>query len=349
MTHIIPLTIIFLSMLSSFLLAMMLAPSFTCFLIKNKLGKNIRIDASWGGVATLFRKLHLKKEWTPTMGGILIWWTVLFIILWSRILSYFGLISESLLDRWQVYLPLFTLITMWILWAIDDYLNIKESKNKWLAAHPKMFFLLLFSLIWALWFYFKLDYTSILIPFIGHVELGIWYIPLFIFIITGTSNAVNITDGLDGLAGGLLICAYGAFAVLAYMTWLFTLATFCIVIIGALLAFLWYNVPPAKFYMWDTWSLALGATLWVIAMMTDFLFVLPIIWLIFVIETLSVIIQLTSKKLRNGKKVFHIAPIHHHFEQVWWKESQIVMRAWIIWGFSTAIGIIIWILTIKFY
>ncbi len=347
MTHIIPLSIIFFSMFSSFLIAMIIAPGYIYFLVKNRIGKNIREEASFGGVAELFRKLHLKKEGTPTMGGILIWGTSLFVVLFSRGLSYFGFISESLLDRGEVYLPLFTLTTMGLLGAIDDYLNIRGNKYKGLPVHPKMFFLLFFSLIGACWFYFKLEYTSIFIPFVGNIELGMWYIPLFIFIITGTANAVNITDGLDGLAGGLLIYGYGSFAILAYMSGLFNLATFCAVIIGGLLAFLWHNVPPAKFYMGDTGSLALGATLGVIAMMTDFVFILPVVGFIFVIETLSVIIQLISKKVRNGKKIFHIAPIHHHFEYIGWTESQIVMRAWIIGGFFTGIGIILGILSLN--
>jgi len=330
-------------MSSSFLIAMIITPYFVNFLLQNKLGKNIRTNSSDGKVAKLFRKLHLKKEGTPTMGGILIWATTLFVVLFSRGLSYFGFIPESLLDRGEVYLPLFTLLTMGILGAIDDYLNIMESKHKGLHIHPKMFFLLIFSLIGAIWFYFRLDYTSIFIPFIGDVELSYWYIPLFIFIITGSANAVNITDGL---AGGLVIMSFGAFAVLAYISGLFTLATFCMVIIGAMLAFLWHNVPPAKFYMGDTGSLALGSTLGVIAMMTDFVFVLPIIGFIFVLETLSVIIQVFSKRLRNGKKIFHIAPIHHHFEYIGWTESQIVMRAWIVGGFFTCMGVIIGILAI---
>ena len=347
MEHIIPLSIIFFSMTASFLIAVNSAPGFIYLLLKYNLAKNIREKASDGRAADLFRKLHLKKEGTPTMGGILIWVTTLIVVLFSRGLSYFGVISESLLDRGEVYLPLFTLVTMGLLGAIDDYLNVRQSKHKGLPVQPKLFFLLLFSGLGALWFYFKLDYTSIFIPFVGNVDLGWWYIPLFIFIITGTANAVNITDGLDGLAGGLLIFAFASFGVLAYVTGLFSLATFCSVIIGALLAFLWHNVPPAKFYMGDTGSLALGATLGVIAMMTNFVFVLPIIGFIFLIEILSVIIQLTSKKLRNGKKVFHIAPLHHHFEHIGWTESQIVMRAWIIGGFFTAIGIILGILTVR--
>ena len=345
MTHLIPLTIIFVSMFSSFTVAMLFAPYYIYFLFTYRLGKNIRENAACGRVAKIFKKLHSKKEGTPTMGGVLIWGVTFFIVLFSRGLSFFGYIPESLLDRGEVYLPLFTLVTMGVLGAVDDYLNIIESKHKGLHIHPKLFFLLLFSSMGAYWFYFKLGYTSISIPFLGSIELGIWYIPLFIFIITGTANAVNITDGLDGLAGGLLIYAFGAFAVLSYLLGLFTLTTFCAVIIGALLAFLWHNVPPAKFYMGDTGSLSLGATLGVIAMMTDFVFILPIVGFIFVMETLSVIIQLTSKKLRKGKKVFHIAPIHHHFEYLGWTESQIVMRAWIVGGFFTGIGIILGILS----
>jgi phospho-N-acetylmuramoyl-pentapeptide-transferase len=345
MPELTPLAIVFLSMFSSFLIAMVLAPYYIHFLRKNGLGKNIRKEASGGGVAKLFRKLHLKKEGTPTMGGILIWGTTLFLVLVSRGLSLFGIIPESLLDRGEVYLPLFTLVTMGFLGAVDDYLNILESKHKGLHIHPKLFFILLFSLIGALWFYFKLDYTSITVPFYGVFEMGFWYIPFFVLTVGFMSNAVNFTDGLDGLAGGLLVMSYGAFAVLAFFSDLFTLSAFCTVIIGAMLAFLWHNVPPAKFYMGDTGSLALGATLGVIAMMTDSVFVLPIIGFVFIVEILSVIIQLTSKKLRNGKKVFHIAPIHHHFEYIGWTESQIVMRAWIVGGFCTGIGIIIGIIS----
>ena len=341
MIDFIPLLTIFISMLSAFVFAMVLAPYFISFLVHHKLGKNIRTSASGGGVASLFRKLHIKKEGTPTMGGILIWGTALFIILISRGLSFFGVIPESLLDRGEVYLPLFTLVTMGFLGAVDDYLNILESKHKGLHIHPKLFFIFFFSFLGSLWFYFKLDYTSIFIPMYGDFDMGIWYIPFFIFVVAFMSNAVNFTDGLDGLAGGLLIMAYGAFAVLAYLTGLFTLSVFCVVIIGAMLAFLWYNVPPARFYMGDTGSLALGATLGVIAMMTDFFYILPIIAFVFIVEIASVIIQLLSKKLRNGKKVFHIAPIHHHFEHIGWTESQIVMRAWIIGGFFMGMGIII--------
>ena len=172
-------------------------------------------------------------------------------------------------------------------------------------------------------------------------------ITLFIFIITASSHAVNITDWLDWLAWWLLITAFTSFWIIAYFKWLLTLTTFCAVIVWSITAFLWYNVPPAKFYMWDTWSLALWATLWVIAMMMDSVFALPVIWGVFVFETLSVIMQVFSKKLRKWKKIFKIAPIHHHFEAVWWTESQVVMRFWIIGSFLWLVWVIIWILNIN--
>ena len=175
-------------------------------------------------------------------------------------------------------------------------------------------------------------------PFFGDYFIGMWYIPLFMFIILASANAVNITDGLDGLAGGLSIIALLALSAISYSQGLLILTAFCGVLIGATLAFLWFNIPPAKFFMGDTGSLSLGATIGVIAMLTDSVAVFPFIMIIFVIETLSVIIQLTSKKLRNGKKVFHIAPIHHHFEHIGWPSHQVTMRFWIIGAFFATFG-----------
>jgi phospho-N-acetylmuramoyl-pentapeptide-transferase len=276
------------------------------------------------------------------MGGILIWGSILLTIIFSRILSYFGLVDHSLLQRGQVYLPLFTLIAFAALGGVDDYLNIIGSgKKRGLDWLPKIITLLTISIVGAFWFYFKLDYNQIHIPYVGDMTVGIWYIPIFIFIIIGTANAVNVTDGLDGLAGGLLVIAFGAFSLLAYLSGLAVLAAFCAACSGAVAAFLWHNVPPALFFMGDTGSLALGGTLGVIAMMTDNVLVLPFIGFIFVIEMLSVIIQLTSKKFRGGKKVFKAAPIHHHFEALEWGESKVTMRFWIIGGFVAFLGLVI--------
>ncbi len=326
----------------AFIAGLILTPPFVAFLKRNKLGKQLRLETVDGREPTVFRKFHQHKQGTPTMGGILIWGSILLTVVFSRLLSFFGIVDHSLLQRGQVYLPLFTLISLGVLGGLDDYLNIiGAGKKKGLDWLPKISTLLLISLVGALWFYFKLDYNQIHIPFVGELNVGLWYIPIFLFIIIGTANSVNVTDGLDGLAGGLLLIAFGSFGILAYLSGLAVLAAFCGVCAGAIAAFLWHNIPPAIFIMGDTGSLALGGTLGVIAMMTDNVLVLPFVGFIFVIEMLSVIIQLTSKKLRGGKKVFKAAPIHHHFEALEWGESKVTMRFWIVGGFVAFLGIII--------
>jgi phospho-N-acetylmuramoyl-pentapeptide-transferase len=195
----------------------------------------------------------------------------------------------------------------------------------------------------ALWFYFKLDYSSVHIPGIGDLELNLWYIPFFVFVVLATAFSSNITDGLDGLNGGILLIAYAAFGVIAFAQNKIDLAAFCAAIGGALLAFLWFNIYPARFFMGDTGAVSLGATLAVIAMLTNSVLVLPIICLVYVVEAGSVIIQLTSKKL-FGKKIFLSTPIHHHFEALGWPETKVTMRAWILTGVTAGIGLIIGIL-----
>jgi len=171
--------------------------------------------------------------------------------------------------------------------------------------------------------------------------IGWLYIPLFLFVIIASANAANITDGLDGLAGGLLTISFGAFSIIAFIQGQIGLAAFCLTIVGSLLAFTWFNIYPARFFMGDTGSLALGATLGVVAMLTNSVLVLPIIGFIFVIETLSVIIQLISKKLRKGKKIFLCTPIHHHFEAIGWPETKVTMRFWVIGVVMAAIGLVL--------
>lgn len=325
----------------AFVIAFALAQPLIHLLTKWKLGKNIRKVTSDGRSAQLYHALHCKKEGTPTMGGILIWGTTLAVILISRALSYFGVFEHSLLSRKETYLPIFTLAAVAILGLIDDYLNIKGwGKSKGMSIRPKFLWLILFALAGAWWFYFKLGYNEIHIPGVGDFIIGLWYIPLFIFIIVGAANSVNFTDGLDGLAGGLTIIAFGAYSALAYAHGLLILSALCAVIAGASLAFLWFNIPPARFYMGDTGALSLGATLGVISMLTNTVLILPFIAGIFVIETLSVILQLSSKKLL-GKKMFHIAPLHHHYEHLGWPEFQVVMRFWIIGGILATLGLIL--------
>ncbi len=324
-----------------FAVAFLAAPSFINALYKFKIGKNIRTIASDGKAAELYHALHAKKAGTPTMGGVLIWSSVIVVVILSRFLSYVGWFEHSLLNRAETYLPFITLLVVAALGAIDDLFNIKGwGKSKGLNIKPKMFTLTVFALAAALWFYFKLDYSSIHVPGVGDFYLGWWIIPLFVFILTGSANAVNFTDGLDGLAGGLVIISFGTYSALAYAHGLLILSAFCALIAGSTLAFLWFNIPPARFYMGDTGSLALGATLGVIAMLTNTVLILPFIGSIFVIETLSIIIQLTSKKFFH-RKVFSIAPVHHHFEHKGWPESQVVMRFWILGGLMATVGLIL--------
>lgn len=324
-----------------FLMAIIFFPPFIRFVSNYKLTQKIREDGLSGGAAKLFSALHAHKGGTPTMGGVVIIATVLATVVLSRILSYLGIIESSLLNRGETYLPLITLAAVGFLGMIDDYLNIKESsKQKGLSAKVKFWTLVAFAFLGALWFTFKLQYSVINIPGLGDFDIGLVYFPLFIFIIVGTANAVNITDGLDGLAGGLLAIAFGVFGAIAYFNSMPILASFCVVVVAALIAFLWFNVPPAKIYMGDTGSLALGATLGVIAMMTNAMILLAIIGLIFVIETLSVLIQLFSKKFFK-KKVFKIAPLHHHFEACKWSETQVVMRFWILGAVCGVFGLLI--------
>jgi len=325
----------------AFAATLILTPLYLKVAKKFGLGKQIRDTAISGEKATFFQEMHAKKTGTPTMGGVIMWAGVVIVILLSRLLAFLGIIPQSLLQRGQVYLPLFTLIAVGLLGAIDDWFNIKEIGGlKGIKARPKFFFLTLFAILGAWWFYYKLGFSSIHIPSVGDFEIGIWYIPLFILVIVSSANAVNITDGLDGLAGGLLILAFTTFAIIAYAKGQVMLATFCGLMIGTLMGFLWNNVPPALYYMGDTGALSYGATLGVIAMMTNSLMVLLIVGLIFIVETFSVIIQLTSKKLFN-KKVFLVAPLHHHFEKKGWGEAKITMRFWIIGAMLSAVGLII--------
>ncbi len=318
--------------LATFVVWFILTPFFIKFLINFKLWKNIREKATiWK--ATKFFNLHKKKSWTPTMWGFIILWTVLMMIVISIILQKSGLINNSLFNQKETYLTIFTLITVWFLGWVDDYMNIRWiGRTKWLSARFKIIWLIILSLLGALWFYYKLKWgiRELHIPFYSEVKLWLWFIPLFMFIIIATSNSVNLSDWLDWLAWWLLLFCYVVYAYITYDQWLFLLSTLCVSIVWALVSFLWFNVKPAKFYMWDVWSLALWANLWLMALLTNTIVTLIIISILFIFETLSVIIQLTSKKLRKWKKVFRIAPFHHHLEAIWWKEETVVFRLWLI-------------------
>ncbi|MCK4553840.1 phospho-N-acetylmuramoyl-pentapeptide-transferase [Candidatus Parcubacteria bacterium] len=338
--------ILFLTTLA-FIFTVAWTPLLTHFLYKYKLGKQIRNN----GKTPLFTKMHAHKSGTPTMGGLLIWLTVLiFCLLFyylAKFLPWDIFQSLNFLSRSQTLLPLGVLVATALVGLIDDWLDVRGkgiSAGGGLKVKHRLLIYTAIALVGAWWFYFKLDWDLFHLPFVGNFELGWPYILIFVFVIVATAFSVNETDGLDGLAGGILLTCFGAYGVIAFSLGKYDLAAFCGVIAGALLAFLWFNINPARFYMGDTGAMSLGVTLGVIAMLTNSALILPIIGFIFVLESSSVIIQVLSKKLRNGKKVFLSAPIHHHFEARGWPEPKIVMRFWVIAGVTAVIGLVVFLL-----
>lgn len=323
----------------AFIAVWAITPPFIRFLIRRKMGKSIRAE----GNTPVFTALHQKKSGTPTMGGLIIWAPVLLLALSFAFLA--RIFPDSIFDqlnflsREKTWLPIGAMVISGIIGALDDIFNIMRLGSNGGGFSVKMR-LLLYSLIavgGAWWLYYKLEWTTINIPGIG--DLGLWYIPLFILVVVATSFSLNETDGLDGLAGGVALTSFGAYAMIAFMQGNIELTIFISAILGALLAFVWFNIYPAMFFMGDTGSMALGTTLGIIAMLTNTVYALPVIAIILVIESGSVIVQMISKKYR-GKKIFLSTPIHHHFEALGWPETKVTMRFWIISGMAAAVGLI---------
>ena len=330
----------------AFIVAFSLTPALTHYLYKYRFGKSIRDT----GATPIYSRLHARKAGTPVGGGIIVWGTVLILALffwvlwmvWPTELTH----TLNFLTRPQTLLPLGALVASAIVGLIDDYLNVRKigPSGGGLNMGQRLLLYTLVAAFGAWWFFVKLEWSVIHIPGCCDIEIGWWYIPLFMFVIVASAFSVNETDGLDGLAGGVLLFCFGAYTALAFAIGRIELAMFCAAIVGGLLAFLWFNVHPARFFMGDTGAMSLGTTLGIIAMLTNSALVLPIIALPLVLESLSVIIQLTSKKLRGGKKVFRSAPIHHHFEALGWPETKVTMRFWIISAVSAGIGLVIGLL-----
>ncbi len=337
--------ILFLTALA-FVFAIFWTPLLTHYLYKYNLGKKIRSNGS----TPVYTKLHAHKDGTPTMGGILIWLTVLII----AVVFYFlpKIFASDIFDhlnflsRKETFLPLGALVATALVGLFDDWLDVRGkgvSRGGGLKVKHRLLIYAMIACFGALWFYFKLDWDIFHVPFLGDYQIGWPYMLIFVFVLTATAFSVNETDGLDGLAGGVLLLCFAAFGVISFSMGKYDLAAFCGVIVGSLLAFLWFNINPARFYMGDTGAMSLGITLGVIAMLTNSALILPIIGFIFAIESFSVIIQQLSKKIRK-KKIFISSPIHHHFEAIGWPEPKIVMRFWVIAGVSAAIGLIVFLL-----
>ncbi len=331
----------------AFFIGIAITPIVSGFLYKHKMWKKKAGKIAPDGTATpIFDALHKEKEvGTPRMGGVVIWASVLVttIAFWLAGEIWPATIFEKLnfLSREQTWLPIFTLIIASTIGLIDDLMQIKASQNNYVGGlnfSKRLIFVTILAVIGAFWFYFKLE-TDLHIPFYGAIDIGWWLIPLFILTMIALFSS-SVIDGLDGLSGGVMAIIFGAYGVIAFFQNQIDIAAFCAVITGGTLAFLWFNIPPARFYMSETGILGLTTTLTVIAFLTDAVVTLPIIALPLVATSASNIIQMTSKKLR-GKKVFLVAPLHHHFEAMGWPAYKVVMRYWIIGIIAAAIGIVI--------
>lgn len=328
----------------SFLLSALVMPPLIRWLKRLGMGKQIR-EAS---VAPIMAEMHKAKAGTPTMGGIVIWGTAVFIILFLAAGCAFSLPGSlicrvNFLSRAQTWLPVGLMMGAALIGLVDDYLNVRRlgSKGGGLRERHRLISYGLIAIVGAWWFYSKLGWQHLHIPFLGTFELGPWYLPFFLLVIVATSHSVNVTDGLDGLSGGTLLASLGAYGVIAWSQGRTDLATLCAVLVGGLMGFLWYNVNPAQIFMGDTGAMSLGTVLGVVALMTNQPLLLLIIGLPFVIESLSVIIQVLSKRLRNGKKIFKSAPLHHHLQAIGWSEPKIVMRFWMISLALSGVGVAI--------
>lgn len=339
---------IFLISFSTAMIAFVCAPILIRFLHKIKFWKKeARTKTITGDEAKVFYSLHKERETTvPRGGGLIIWISVVAVFVIFSLISKFTdiwwLKSLDFLSREETWLPLFTLITASLVGLSDDILQV-FGKGKYIAGgitfKRRMLMVSAIGAVGAWWFFYKLGWDSIHIPLVGDFSLGFGYVILFIITMLACWSS-GVVDGIDGLAGGIFAAIFGAFSIIAFSQGKVDLAAFCIAIVGALFAFLWFNIPPARFYMGETGILGLTSVLAVVAFLTDSLIVLPIIGGVLVLETGSVILQLLSKKFRK-KKIWLSTPIHHHFEAIGWKPEQITMRLWIIGIVLAIVGVAI--------
>lgn len=324
----------FMLSLGAFLLAMALTPVYTFLAYRYKFWKKQRSTSTTGEKLEVFTKLHADKfkRNIPTMAGII------GVVAITVVTFFFNL------DRAQTWLPLAALVGGGAVGLLDDVINIRGQGTGVAGLRSSLKFAMITAVALVLgWFFFvKLGYNSIHLPYLGDIVLGWWIVPLFVLTVVATGNAVNISDGLDGLAGGLLAISFGSFGMIALLQGQdhLLIAGFCFTVVGALLSYLWFNIYPARFFMGDVGSFAFGTSLGVVAMLTNTLFLLPLIGIIFVIEAGSSSIQILSKKLFH-RKIFLSAPVHHHLEAKGWPETKVTMRFWVIGCVAGFIGVLL--------
>lgn len=331
--------------LITFFFSILLYPIYIRFLKYIKAGKTIRNDDVTGNNATIFQSLHNHKAWTPTMW----WWffliTVLVMVLLSFLPYHLWRVNNTLLNRQETYILLFWFFSMGLIGLIDDILNIKwYGRVKWLSARSKMLGMVLFAAFITYWFYVPLSVDWILLWPGMKIVLWIWFVPLTFLFTLFVTHAINITDGLDGLAGGMMSIIFAILAIVTFFNQTYIATSLIVIIIAVLFAFLRYNINPAKVFMWDSGAFALWwflSALILLLNMREWIVVPFIIlfWL-FIIELLSSFLQIWSKKILK-RKLFPIAPFHHLCEFYWMKEYTVVMRFWMIQGVLALVSIVI--------
>ncbi len=326
------LTKVFLLSFGALAIATLLTPLYTFVAYRYRFWKQQRSEATTGEKLAVFVKLHAHKfkRNIPTMAGLIL---VIAVTLVTVLFNF---------DRQQTWLPLAALLGGGVVGLLDDVINLRGFGGgaRGLRAPLKFLMIATVALVAAWFFYVKLGYDRVHVPFLGIIFLGWAIIPLFVLVVVATGNAVNISDGLDGLAGGLSATAFAFFGIIALLQGNIGIGGFCFTVVGALLSYVWFNIYPARFFMGDVGSFALGTSLGVVAMLTDTLFLLPIIGLVFVVEAGSSALQILSKRLLH-RRIFLSAPIHHHFEALGWPEAKVTMRFWVVAQVAGSLGLIL--------
>ncbi len=336
-----------------FIIGIFLTVPISGYLYRHEMWKKVAGKKTFEGADTpIFNSMHKDRETSvPKMGGVVIWLSsfATVIVLYLLMILFPTEITQKLmfLSRSQTWIPLAALLIGGIVGLVDDYLDvggIKDNLAGGLSLKKRLVVVALISLLISVWFYVKLDVDSIGLPFIGDFYIGWLIIPLFMLVSLGIYSG-GIIDGIDGLAGGIFAAIFASYAGIAFYQQQIDLAAFSAMIVGGILAFLWFNIPPARFYMSETGSMALTMSLAVIAFLTDSLggghglVILPIIAFPLVATTLSNIIQIFSKRF-FGRKIFLVAPLHHHFEARGWPPYKVTMRYWVIGTMFAIIGLI---------
>lgn len=339
---------IFLPATITFVVGILLTPVATHYFYKYKMWR--KVSRNENVPVGNFQKLHDEQAElsTPRTGGMVIWISVIITIF---ILSFLNFIFHNeitsklyFISRNQTILPLFTLLAASLIGLGDDFLQI-WGHGKWttdpiVLRYIKIGIIIILGFVISWWFSFKLGISELYIPWFGFVDLGYVFIPFFVLIMLGVWST-SVIDGVDGLSGGVLSSVFGAYTLIAFFHNQIDLAAFCAVITGGTLAFLWFNIPPARFYMGETGMIGLTVTLSVVAFLTNTVLLLPIIAFPLFITSLSSILQMASRRFRNGKKVFLFAPLHHHFEAMGWPKYKVTMRYWIVSIMTAIIGVVI--------